>query len=105
VVIVKDLNWGASSPALQDLVDTGDGKVGVRVATSISNPWYNSNFLDPSFGNDRYGPVFPILVTSPPSWSKGFCKFERIFGSVGPQVKIWKPFIASRKAQLHCVSL
>ena len=62
VVVVKDLNWGGSTPAFQDLVDTGDGKVGVRVATSISNPWYNSNFEDPSFGNDRYGPELAIAV-------------------------------------------
>ena len=55
VVIVKDLNWGGSSPAFQALVDSGDGNVGVRIATAISNPWYNSNFLDPAFGNDRYG--------------------------------------------------
>ena len=47
VVVVKDLNWGASSPAFQALVDSGDGQVGVRVATRISNPWYNSNFEDP----------------------------------------------------------
>ncbi len=62
VVIVKDLNWAAPSPPFQDLVDTGDGNVGVRIATSISNPWYNSNFLDPSFGNDRYGPDLAIAV-------------------------------------------
>jgi hypothetical protein len=34
----------------------------VRVATSISNPWYNSNFEDPAFGNDRYGPELAITV-------------------------------------------
>lgn len=62
VVIVKDLDWAASSPAFQALVDTGDGKVGVRIATSITNPWYNSNFEDPSFGNDRYGPELAIAV-------------------------------------------
>jgi Abnormal spindle-like microcephaly-assoc'd, ASPM-SPD-2-Hydin len=62
VVIVKDLDWGGSLPAFQALVDTGDGKVGVRVATSITNPWYNSNFEDPSFGNDRYGPELAIAV-------------------------------------------
>jgi hypothetical protein len=55
VVVVKDLNWGASAPPFQALLDTGDGLVGLRVATGISNPWYNSNFEDPSFGNDRYG--------------------------------------------------
>jgi hypothetical protein len=62
VVIVKDLDWGASSPAFQALVDAGDGKVGVRIATGITNPWYNSNFEDPSFGNDRYGPELAIAV-------------------------------------------
>jgi hypothetical protein len=62
VVVVKDLDGGASTPAFQALVDTGDGKVGVRVATSIHNPWYNSNFEDPSFGNDRYGPELAIAV-------------------------------------------
>ena len=36
VVVVKDLNWGASSPAFQALTDSGDSQVGVRVATSIS---------------------------------------------------------------------
>jgi hypothetical protein len=55
VVVVKDLNWGASTPPFQALLDTSDGQAGVRVATGISNPWYNSNFEDPSFGNDRYG--------------------------------------------------
>jgi hypothetical protein len=62
VVVVKDLVWGASSPAFQALVDGGDGQVGVRVATSISNPWYNSNFKDPAFGNDRYGPDLAVAV-------------------------------------------
>ncbi|HEX4282875.1 MAG TPA: choice-of-anchor D domain-containing protein [Solirubrobacteraceae bacterium] len=62
VVVVKDLDWGASAPAFQALVDGGDGQVGVRVATGISNPWYNSNFEDPSFGNDRYGPELTIAV-------------------------------------------
>lgn len=62
VVIVKDLDWAASTPAFQALVDTGDGNVGVRIATSITNPWYNSNFEDPSFGNDRYGPELAIAV-------------------------------------------
>jgi hypothetical protein len=62
VVIVKDLDWGGSTPAFTDLVDTGDGKVGVRIASSINNPWYNSNFLDSSFGNDRYGPELAIAV-------------------------------------------
>jgi hypothetical protein len=62
VVIVKDLNWGASIPAFQALNDTGDGQVGVRIATGISNPWYNSNFEDPAFGNDRYGPDLAVAV-------------------------------------------
>jgi hypothetical protein len=62
VVVVKDLNWGASAPPFQALLDTGDGQAGVRVATGISNPWYNSNFEDPSFGNDRYGPDLAIAV-------------------------------------------
>jgi hypothetical protein len=62
VVIVKDLNWGASLPPFQALVDTGDGNFGVRIAISISNPWPSSDFLDPSFGNDRYGPDLAIAV-------------------------------------------
>ncbi len=62
VVVVKDLNWGTSAPPFQALLDTGDGQAGVRVATGISNPWYNSNFEDPSFGNDRYGPDLAIAV-------------------------------------------
>jgi len=65
VVVVRDLNWGASLPPFQALVDSGaggDGKVGVRVAVSITNPWASSNFLDPNFGNDRYGPDLAIAV-------------------------------------------
>src|SRR6185312_1108644 len=62
VVIVKDLNWGTSAPAFRALLDAGDGQAGMRVATGISNPWYNSNFEDPSFGNDRYGPDLAIAV-------------------------------------------
>jgi len=62
VVVVKDLNWGVSTPPFQALIDANDHKAGVRVATSISNPWYNSNFLDPNFGNDRYGPDLAIAV-------------------------------------------
>jgi hypothetical protein len=62
VVIVKDLNWGTSVPAFQALVDAGDGQAGVRIATGISNPWWNSNFEDPAFGNDRYGPDLAIAV-------------------------------------------
>jgi hypothetical protein len=62
VVVVKDLSWGTSATPFSALVDTGDGKVGQRVVTGISNPWYNSNFEDPSFGNDRYGPELAIAV-------------------------------------------
>ncbi len=62
VVVVKDLDWGTSAPPFQALVDTGDGQVGVRVATGVSNPWFNSNFEDPSFGHDRYGPDLAIAV-------------------------------------------
>lgn len=62
VVVVKDLNWGASTPPFQALLDTSDGQAGVRLATGIPNPWYNSNFNDPSFGNDRYGPELAIAV-------------------------------------------
>jgi hypothetical protein len=62
VVVVKDLNWGTSTPAFQALVDTGDGTPGVRVAIGITNPWFNSNFLDPNFGHDRYGPDLTIAV-------------------------------------------
>jgi hypothetical protein len=62
VVVVKDLNWGTSTPAFQALVDAGDGIPGVRVASGITNPWFNSNFLDPNFGNDRYGPDLTIAV-------------------------------------------
>jgi hypothetical protein len=61
-VIVKDLDWGASLPPFQALIDSGDHKAGVRVATSISNPWAGSDFLDPNFGNDRYGPDLSIAV-------------------------------------------
>jgi hypothetical protein len=62
VVVVKDLDWGASLPPFQALIDGSDFKVGVLVATGISNPWYNSNFQDPTFGNDRYGPELAIAV-------------------------------------------
>jgi hypothetical protein len=62
VVVVKDLDWGSSAPPFQALLDTGDGQAGVRVATGVSNPWFNSNFEDPSFGNDRYGPDLAIAV-------------------------------------------
>lgn len=62
VVVVKDLNWGTSTPPFQALIDGGDSKPGVRVVTGISNPWYSSNFLDPGFGNDRFGPELAIAV-------------------------------------------
>ncbi len=62
VVVVKDLDWGTSTPPFQALIDGIDHQVGVRVAISINNPWYTSNFLDPSFGNDRYGPELAIAV-------------------------------------------
>jgi hypothetical protein len=61
VVVVKDLNWGASLPPFQALIDS-DGKAGVRIANGISNPWYSSNFLDPNFGQDRFGPDLAIAV-------------------------------------------
>ena len=62
VVVVKDLDWGASASPFQALTDTGDGQPGVRVVTGISNPWFNSNFEDPAFGHDRYGPELAIAV-------------------------------------------
>jgi hypothetical protein len=62
VIVVKDLDWGGSAPPFQALVDGGDGQAGVRVATGVSNPWYSSNFEDPAFGNDRYGPDLAIAV-------------------------------------------
>jgi hypothetical protein len=62
VVVVKDLNWGASVPPFQALKDTLDLKAGVRVVTAVPNPWPGSDFNDPNFGNDRYGPDLAIAV-------------------------------------------
>lgn len=62
VVVVKDLNWGASLAPFQALIDGIDHKVGVQVATAIQNPWYHTNSLDPNFGHDRFGPELAIAV-------------------------------------------
>jgi hypothetical protein len=60
VVVVKDLNWGGSSPAYNALTDSGDHKKGVRVATSINaDP---SGTEDADFGNDRRGWELAIAV-------------------------------------------
>jgi hypothetical protein len=81
VVVVKDLNWGGSVPPFHALIDGGDGKAGVRVAISISNPWPSSDFLDPKFGNDRFGPDLAIAV-DPHDASRIFIAYVTGTGSV-----------------------
>lgn len=60
VVVVKDTNWGNSLPNYQSLVDSGDLKQGVRVATGI-NP-LGFHWENPNFGNDRHGFDMAIAV-------------------------------------------
>jgi hypothetical protein len=59
-VVVKDLNWGTSVPPYTALIDSGDGKAGIRVAASISvSP---SGTEDTDFGCDRRGWELAIAV-------------------------------------------
>jgi hypothetical protein len=60
VVVVKDLNWGYSTPPYAALTDPGDHKTGVRVATNISVGASGSE--DADFGNDRRGWELAICV-------------------------------------------
>ena len=39
VVIVRDDNWGSGASPFSALVDQGDKKQGVRIATGVNNPF------------------------------------------------------------------
>ncbi|HWF73216.1 MAG TPA: choice-of-anchor D domain-containing protein [Solirubrobacteraceae bacterium] len=57
VVIVRDDDWGNSASPFDALIDTGDGKRGVRIATAVNNP-YSSLAL----GQQRIGSDLAIAV-------------------------------------------
>lgn len=57
VVIVRDDNWASGATPFQALNDTGDGKLGVRIATGVNNP-----FNSISIGQQRIGSDFSIAV-------------------------------------------
>ena len=58
VVVCRDDNWGQGATPYTALVDTGDLKAGVRVATGVIIPWRNSSFL----GQERVGSHLSIAV-------------------------------------------
>ncbi len=57
VVIVRDDNWASGATKYQALIDTGDGKPGVRIATGVNNP-----FLSMNIGQQRIGGDLSIAV-------------------------------------------
>ncbi len=57
VVIVRDDNWASGATPFQALNDTGDGKLGVRIATGVNNP-----FNSISIGQQRIGSDLSIAV-------------------------------------------
>ena len=57
VVIVRDDNWASGATPFQALNDTGDGKLGVRIATGVNNP-----FSSISIGQQRIGSDLSIAV-------------------------------------------
>jgi hypothetical protein len=57
VVIVRDDDWAAGATPFNALIDTGDGKQGVRIATGVSNP-----FLSLFLGQQRIGGDLSIAV-------------------------------------------
>jgi hypothetical protein len=62
VVVARDDNFATSGVPFAALIDTGDGKTGVRVAQSVPIPWF---FF---MGNERVGSSLSIAVD--PSDSK-----------------------------------
>jgi hypothetical protein len=57
VVIVRDDNWASGSTPFNALVDPGDGKQGLRIATGVDNP-----FLSLFIGQQRIGGDLSIAV-------------------------------------------
>jgi hypothetical protein len=57
VVIVRDDHWATGATPFNALVDTGDGKQGVRIATGVKNP-----FLGLFLGQQRIGGDLSIAV-------------------------------------------
>jgi hypothetical protein len=57
VVIVRDDNWASGGSPFNALIDTGDSKQGVRIATGVNNP-----FLSLFLGQQRIGGDLSIAV-------------------------------------------
>ena len=57
VVVARDDNWATSATPFKALIDTGDGKQGVRIATGVNNP-----FLSLNIGQQRIGGDLSIAV-------------------------------------------
>jgi len=57
VVIVRDDNWGSGGTPYRALIDGGDGRQGVRIATGVTNP-----FLSLFLGQQRIGGDLSITV-------------------------------------------
>jgi hypothetical protein len=57
VVIVRDDNWASGATKFRALIDPGDSKQGVRIATGVNNP-----FLGMNIGQQRIGGDLSIAV-------------------------------------------
>jgi hypothetical protein len=60
LVVVRDDNWGTGPNPFTALVDTGDGKAGLRLAQNISFPFMR--FGTPATGQQRIGGSISIAV-------------------------------------------
>jgi hypothetical protein len=58
VVVARDDHGGVGAAPFQDLMDSKDGKMGVRVATGVKIPWSNK----PTIGQERIGSTLSLAV-------------------------------------------
>lgn len=83
VVVVRDDNWASGAAPFQALIDTGDLKQGVRIATGVDNP-----FLGLFIGQQRIGGDLSIAV-DPNDSAKVYVCFGDLQGGVY-RLRIWK---------------
>jgi len=83
VIVVRDDNWGSGGSPFNALIDPGDLKQGIRVATGVNNP-----FLSLFIGQQRIGGDLSIVVDPHSSANVYLCFGDLQSGNY--RLRVWK---------------
>jgi hypothetical protein len=83
VVVVRDDNWASGGSPFNALIDPGDLKEGLRVATGVNNP-----FLSLFIGQQRIGGDLSIVVDPRSSANVYLCFGDQQSGTY--QLRVWR---------------